>query len=101
MKETMQRIFGGVKFPCVGQRTMKTVLVATLVSILYEMLGRNPCFACIGAVFGMGEFFHEGVKHGGNRFVGTLIGGVLVIPVYWLVHLSGLPIPKWVWIAAG
>lgn len=101
MKETLQRIFARVKFPRVGRRTMKTVLVATMVSIIYGILGRNPCFACIGAVFGMGEFFHEGVKHGGNRFVGTLIGGVLAIPFYWLIHLSGLPIPKWAWIAVG
>ena len=46
--------------------------------------GRNPCFACIGAVYGMGSSFKEGFQHGFNRFVGTLLGGLLVIPFYWL-----------------
>lgn len=46
--------------------------------------GRNPCFACIGAVYGMGSSFKEGFQNGFNRFVGTLLGGLLVIPFYWL-----------------
>lgn len=56
MKENLQRMFARIKFPCVGHRTMKTVIVATLVSIVKGILGRSPCFACIGAVFGMGGF---------------------------------------------
>ena len=90
-----------VHFPKIGARTIKTVIVATLVSVIYGLSGRNPCFACIGAVFGMGGFFKEGVKHGGNRFVGTFIGGLLALPFYWLIHLSGWGIPKWVWISIG
>ena len=98
-KETKSKF--SIHFPTVGRRTVKTVLVATLVSFVYGLLDRNPCFACIGAVFGMGGYFTEGVKHGGNRFIGTLIGGLLCLPFYYLIHLSGLPIPKFVWIALG
>lgn len=88
-------------FHKVGKRTIKTVIVATLVSFIYGLSGRNPCFACIGAVFGMGGFFREGVKHGGNRFIGTFIGGLLAMPFYWLIHLSNWGVPKFVWISLG
>ncbi len=88
-------------FHKVGKRTIKTVIVATVVSFIYGLSGRNPCFACIGAVFGMGGFFHEGVKHGGNRFIGTFIGGLLAMPFYWLIHLSHWGIPKCIWISMG
>ena len=90
-----------LKFPKVGMRVVKTVIVATMVSVIYGLSGRNPCFACIGAVFGMGSAVRDGLKFGGNRFIGTFIGGLLAIPFYWLIHLSGWPIPKWVWISIG
>ncbi len=91
----------------VGMRTIKTVISATLVAIVYGLLNDyanidcNPCFACIGAVFGMGNVWRGGLQSGGNRFVGTLIGGLIVIPIYWLVNLSGLPIPEWLGVAVG
>lgn len=91
----------------VGMRTVKTVVSATLVAIVYGLvndytpLSVNPCFACIGAVFGMGNVWRGGLQSGGNRFVGTLIGGLVVIPVYWLSHLSGWPVPQWIWVAVG
>ncbi|MBO4929163.1 MAG: FUSC family protein [Clostridia bacterium] len=96
-----------IKFPKVGMRTVKTVISATLVAIVYGLindytsLSVNPCFACIGAVFGMGNVWKGGLQSGGNRFIGTLIGGLVVIPVYWLTHLSGLPVPEWIWVALG
>lgn len=89
------------RVPKVGLRTIKTVLSATLVALVYGITGRNPCFACIGAVFGLGSVVREGLKNGGNRFIGTLIGGLIVMPVYWCSHLSGWPIPEWLWIAMG
>ena len=66
-------------------RIFKTLGAVLLVCAAYGLLGgRNPCFACIGAVFGLGSFWREGVRHGGNRFLGTLLGGLVVIPFYWL-----------------
>ncbi len=91
----------------VGMRTIKTVIAATLVAIVYGLLNDyanidcNPCFACIGAVFGMGNVWRGGLQSGGNRFVGTLIGGLIVIPIYWLVYLSGWNIPVWLGVAVG
>ena len=38
----------------IGMRNVKTALTATLCALLYFPFGRNPTFACIGAVFGMG-----------------------------------------------
>ena len=96
-----------IQFPKVGMRTVKTVISATLIAIVYQLindhtpLSVNPCFACIGAVFGMGNVWKGGLQSGGNRFVGTLIGGLVVIPVYWVTHLSGLPIPEWIAVAVG
>ena len=82
--------------PKVGMRIFKTLGAVLLVCAAYGLLGgRNPCFACIGAVFGMGSFWREGVRHGGNRFLGTLLGGLVVIPFYWLYtnRPFGLPGP--------
>ena len=38
----------------VGWRTIKTAVSAMLVAIVYCLIGRNPAFACIGVIFGMG-----------------------------------------------
>lgn len=105
MEQKQKRPF--VTFPKVGMRTVKTVISATLIAIIYGLindytpLDANPCFACIGAVFGMGNVWKGGLQSGGNRFIGTLIGGLVVIPVYWLTRLSGLPIPEWIAVAVG
>ena len=70
---------------------VKTAIAATLVRVLYlfVLTDRNPCFACIGAVFGMGEEIIDGRITGGNRFYGTLLGGLTVLavyPIYYGVH---------------
>ena len=88
-------------FPKIGLRTIKTLLSVGLVAFLYSLIDRNPCFACIGAVFGMGKFFKGGLKSGGNRFIGTFIGGIFVIPTYWLMNFSNLPVPHWIWLMMG
>ena len=88
-------------FQRVGGRTLKTVASATLVAIVYELLDRNPCFACIGAVYGMGNVFSGGLRSGGNRFLGTVIGGLFAIPFYWLIYFSDLPVPRWLWLMMG
>ncbi len=61
----------------VGQRNIKTAIAATLCALLYYLVDRNPTFACIGAIFGLGSDMSNSRLNGGNRFFGTLFGGVL------------------------
>lgn len=41
--------------PKVGMRNIKTAIAAALCAVVYYAWGRSPAFACIGAIFGMGE----------------------------------------------
>ncbi len=66
----------------VGMRSIKTALAATLCALLYFPIGRNPTFACIGAVFGMGCDMENSQLHGGNRLFGTAIGGLLGMALF-------------------
>ena len=68
----------------VGWRTIKTAVTAMLVALVYSLIGRNPAFACIGVIFGMGTDMPDSIKNGGNRLFGTLIGGLLSIVVFWI-----------------
>ena len=61
----------------VGQQNIKTAFSAALVAFLYLLIHRNPTFACIGAIFGTGSSMSNSRLNGGNRFFGTIIGGVL------------------------
>jgi len=61
----------------VGMRNLKTAFAATLCALLYLPFNRNPTFACIGAIFGMGSDMSNSWLSGGNRLFGTIIGGVL------------------------
>ena len=61
----------------IGQRNIKTALAATLCALIYLFWQKNPTFACIGAIFGMGTDINDSIKNGGNRFFGTIIGGFL------------------------
>ena len=63
----------------VGLRNIKTALAATLCALIYYFFDRNPTFACIGAVFGMGNEMNGSKLGGGNRLFGTNIGGILGI----------------------
>ena len=67
----------GYLFPKIGMRNVKTALAAALCALVYYFLDRNPTFACIGAIFGMGSSFMQSRLHGGNRFFGTLVGGFI------------------------
>lgn len=91
------------RLPQVGMRIGKTVLSCLLVALVYEYLlgGRNPCFACIGAVYGMGSQFQEGFHNGFNRFVGTFFGGLMVIPFYWLYMNTPFGIPNYIYMVVG
>ncbi len=61
----------------IGQQNIKTAIAATLVALIYLLVDRNPTFACIGAIFGTGTSMGNSRLNGGNRFFGTIIGGVL------------------------
>lgn len=61
----------------IGQRNAKTALAATLCALLYFIVDRNPTFACIGAIFGVGSDMDDSKLNGGNRFFGTIIGGLI------------------------
>lgn len=91
------------RLPHVGLRIVKTLVSCLAVALVYQYLlgGRNPCFACIGAVYGMGNQFQEGFRNGFNRFVGTLLGGLMVIPFYWLYYHQPLGIPQSVYLIVG
>lgn len=69
----------------IGMRNLKTAFAATLCALLYFPFGRNPTFACIGAIFGMGSDMGNSWLSGGNRLFGTIIGGFLgmaLFPIY-------------------
>lgn len=73
--------------PGLGLRSIKTALAATLVAFVYAFNDRNPAFACIGAVFGMGNDMETSWLGGGNRLIGTVIGGFIALAAYWLEYL--------------
>lgn len=71
----------------VGQRSIKTAAAATLCALPYLILGGDPSFACIGAIFGLGSDMSMSKLNGGNRFFGTVIGGFIGIFLYRLYLL--------------
>ena len=78
----------GCLFPKIGMRNVKTALAAALCALVYYFLDRNPTFACIGAIFGMGSSFMQSRLHGGNRFFGTLVGGFIGMGLFaFYMHL--------------
>jgi len=70
------------KMPKIGLRNIKTALSASLCALIYFFINRNPTFACIGAVFGMGANMEHSKLHGGNRLFGTIIGGVIGMALF-------------------
>lgn len=76
----------------IGMRNIKTALSATLCALIYFLFDRNPTFACIGAIFGMGSDMGNSILNGGNRLFGTIIGGVLgmiLFPIYIIFYPDG------------
>lgn len=74
-------------FPGLGLRSLKTAFACLLTALLYGFLPeREPTFACIGAIFGMGSDMEQSRLSGGNRFFGTIIGGFLGLGFYALEH---------------
>ena len=66
----------------VGMRTWKTAFAATLCAFIYFIFNDNPAFACIGAIFGMGNDMSNSRLGGGNRLFGTIIGGVIGMALF-------------------
>lgn len=86
LPDTTKRFFG------IGMRNIKTALSATLCVVLYEIINRNATFACIGAVFGMDNSIPSSLRTGGNRLIGTIIGGFIGMAFFTLSLM--LPMPK-------
>lgn len=102
MKKTdVHSLISRPTLPRADGRMFSILLSVSLVVGIYSLWGRNPCFACIGAVFGMGSVLQGGLHSGGNRFIGTVLGGLLVIPFYWLYHLSPWPVPRFFYLILG
>ena len=91
------------KSPRIRARMWRTALAVLITAVVYEYLlsERNPCFALIGAVYAVGSQFEEGFHNGVNRVIGTLVGGLLVIPFYELYTSQPFGIPDWIWIVSG
>ena len=66
----------------IGQRSIKTAAAATVVAMLYLIFGGNPTFACIGAIFGLGNDMSMSRLNGGNRFFGTIFGGLIGMALF-------------------
>lgn len=66
----------------VGMRNLKTATTAALCALIYYCFDRSPAFACIGVIFGMGSDMGNSRLHGGNRFFGTLIGGLIGMALF-------------------
>ena len=81
----------------IGMRNVKTAIAATLCAVIYFLIDRNPAFACIGAIFGMGADMSGSRLSGGNRFFGTVIGGVLGILLF-RFHLIFFPQGGYTWL---
>ena len=76
----------------IGMRNVKTALSATLCALIYFFWDRNPTFACIGTVFGMGNDMDNSFINGWNRLSGAIFGGVLGIilfPFYLMIVPDG------------
>ena len=77
----------------VGMRNLKTALAATLCAFLYAFFDRNPTFACIGAIFGIGSDLKSSKISGGNRLFGTIIGGLLGMVLFY-IYIQFYPNPS-------
>lgn len=76
----------------VGMRNIKTAIAATLCAFLYAFFERNPTFACIGAIFGMGSDFKNSKLSGGNRLFGTIVGGLIGMVLFY-IYIQFYPEP--------
>ena len=76
----------------VGMRNIKTAIAATLCAFIYAFFERNPTFACICVIFGMGSDFKDSKRSGGNRLFGTIIGGLIGMVLFY-IYIQYYPEP--------
>ena len=74
----------------IGMRNIKTATAAALCAFVYSFTDHSPAFACIGAIFGMGNNLQNSKQNGGNRFFGTIIGGLIGMGLF-RIHLIFYP----------
>lgn len=91
IKKSKQKVARIFRFH-VGMRNIKTAIAATLCAFLYAFFDRNPTFACIGAIFGMGSDLKDSKISGGNRLFGTVIGGLIGMVLYY-IYIQYYPVP--------
>lgn len=91
LKKSNSKIAKAFRFH-IGMRNVKTAIAATLCAFLYAFFDRNPTFACIGAIFGMGNGFEDSKRSGGNRLFGTIIGGIIGMILYY-IYIQFYPEP--------
>ncbi len=72
--------------PGFGGRSLKTAAATAVLALMYLPFKANPTFACIGAIFGMGNSFEDSKLCGGNRLIGTIIGGFVGLATFWIEH---------------
>lgn len=68
-----------ITFPKIGLRNIKTALAVLVCLCLFELLGRNPLYACIAAIVSMQPTVENSIREGANRLIGTAIGGFMGI----------------------
>ena len=80
-----QKCAKGFRFH-IGMRNIKTAIAATLCALIYILFlnHRDPTFACIGAIFGMGSDMADSKLNGGNRLFGTVFGGLIGMGLYYI-----------------
>ena len=95
-----------IHLPRLGLRNIKTVISATLCAVLYSLIDRNPTFACIGAVFGMDNSMENSLRTGGNRLIGTVIGGFMGMFFFYIYNeyrysSASTNLPIWIFLLVG
>ena len=89
MRTTRKRIKEYSQFH-IGMRNIKTALAVLFCATVYFLIGRNPTFACIGVVFGLGSDMSTSKLSGGNRLFGTIIGGFIGMALF-RIYISVYP----------
>ena len=65
----------------IGMRNIKTAVAATLCAVIYFLIDRNPAFACIGAIFGMGADMSGSRGYTGLLLVLLFVGVIALVLV--------------------
>lgn len=76
-----------IKFPKIGMRNIKTSLAVFICLLLFKLINRdNSIFACIAAVICMQNTVDDSFNKGIERTIGTILGGVAGVVVYYILN---------------